>query len=134
MNKQYFILLLISIFLVACNSSSIKKKVANLDDAITDYNVSLRWSMLNKIESYHKNRDGEKQRMDRSTMEKIRITGYNILEQTLNEDATEAVVKGEVDFYSTDTGTLKKHSFTHIWWYDPELKRWFNESGYLELK
>lgn len=134
MNKQYFILLLISVFLVACNDSNIKKRVVNLDDSITDYNVSLRWSMFKKIEDYHKGRDGEKQRMDRSVMDTIRITGYKILEQTINEDVTEAVVQGEVEYYTTNTGTLKKHTFTHIWWYDPELKRWFNGSDYLKLK
>ena len=134
MKRKTFVLLSILIAAVACGTAGIKRKVKGLDDAVSDYNVSLRWSMLDKIEGYHRGKNGEKKPLDRSTMATVRITGYTILQQAINEDVTEAVIKGEVEYYTTDTGTLKKHPFTHVWWYSDEEKRWYNGSDYLQLK
>lgn len=134
MNIRNGILITMLVLLVACNGTSVKRRVRILDESITDYNVGLRWSMLNKIEEYHMHKDGEKPKMDREAMEDIRVTGYNIQDQVINDDVTEAVIKGEVDYYKTNSGTVKKLSFTHNWWFDEEKKRWFNESDFLELK
>lgn len=134
MNIRNSILIVLIVFLAACNGTSVKTRVRKLDEAITNYNVGLRWSMLNRIEDYHKHKDGDKPKMDRAAMENIRVTGYNIEEQTVNDDVTEAEVKGEVDYYRADSGTMKKAAFTHKWWFDEEKKRWFNDSDYLDLE
>ena len=44
------------------------------------------------------------------------------------------LVKGEIDYYTTNTGTLKKHPYTDVWWYSDAAKRWFNDSDYLQFK
>ena len=119
---------------VACGTTGIKSKMRSLDDAITDYHVSLRWSMLDKIEAYHQGRNGERKPLDRSSLNRVRITGYTIIDRNANPEATEAVVKGEVDFYTTDSGTLRKHAFTENWWYSEAAKRWFISSDYLTIK
>ena len=134
MKKNSYVLLLTLMAAVACGTTGIKSKMKSLDDAITDYNVSLRWSMLDKIEACHVGKNGQKKPLDRSTMATVRITGSTILEQTVNETATEAVVKGEIDYYTTNTGTLKKHPYTDVWWYSDAAKRWFNDSDYLQFK
>jgi hypothetical protein len=133
MSKVYALV----IFLVAacaCSAPGVKRKVISLDEAITDYNNSLRWSMLEKIDAYHLSRNGEKKSLDRAAMERVRVTGYTILEQTVNTDVTEAVVKGEIAYYTTDSGTLKKFPFTNVWWYSDEERRWYNGSDYPQFK
>ena len=134
MNKKLLILLFLSISLIACNGTSLKKRASSLHETITEYNVSLRWAMLNRLEGFHLGKDGEVKTLDRSAMEKIRVTGYDILDVSYNEDASEAVVKGQVKYYTTDSGTLKTLDFTHTWWYDEEHKQWFNASDYLDLR
>ncbi|MBF8268983.1 MAG: hypothetical protein HW386_692 [Gammaproteobacteria bacterium] len=134
MKNNIYFLSLILITAVACGTANIKNKVKSLDDAVTDYNVSLRWSMLDNVEAYHLRNNGEKIPLDRSAMSTIRITGCTVLEQSVNEDVSEAVIKGEIDYYTTNTGTLKNVPFTHIWWYSDMAKRWYNGSDYPQFK
>ena len=94
----------------------------------------MRWAMLDRIEAHHLGKNGEKKPMDRSTMDEIRVTSCNVQDKILNDDVTEAVVKGEIDYYRTDSGTLKKYTFSQNWWYNEKLKRWFIDSEYPTFK
>ena len=98
MNKKLYILLFLAISIIGCNGTSLKKRASSLHETITEYNVSLRWAMYNKLESFHLGKDGETKILDRSAMDKIRVTGYDILDVDYNDDASEAIVKGQVGF------------------------------------
>lgn len=134
MIRRSYFLVLVLVLLSACVNIGIKRKVSMLDDEITDYTVSLRWSMLDTIESYHKNKNGKTRPLDRSAMEDIRVTNVDLQEKSLNQDFTEAVVKGEVDYYRVDSGALKKLSITQNWWYDDKEKHWFIDGDYIKFK
>jgi len=67
-------------------------------------------------------------------METIRVTGFTITEKTLNEDVTEAVVKGELNYYRVDYGTLKKIDLNQTWWFEPDSKEWFLQSEFPQFK
>ena len=134
MIRRFYFLVLILVLLSACVDVGIKQKMSMLDDEITDYSVSLRWSMLDTIESYHRKKSGETMPLDRSAVKDIRVTGVNMEEKSMNEDLTEAVVKGEVDYYRVDSGALKKLPFTQNWWYDDKDKHWFTDSDYIKFK
>ncbi len=128
------VLLSLLFILVACNGTSVKRRTSSLEDSITDYNVSLRWSMFARIESHHMMRNGDLIPLDRKKLENVRVTGYEILQIIFNEDHSEAVVQGEINYYTTSSGMLKTLEFNHVWWYNEDLKRWFNTSDYLDLK
>ena len=128
MTKRLSILLFLSLFLVACNSINVRRRAEILDDSIDQYNVAMRWAFYNEAEAFHMSRDGVRSKIDSDALEDIRITGYSIAEKNINEELTEATVRGEISYYNTGQGTLKKTKFDHKWWYDPEQKRWFNES------
>ena len=134
MIKRCYLLCLTLLLLCACSSTGIKHRATELDDEISDYNVAMRWAMLDRIEAHHLGKNGEKKPMDRSTMDEIRVTSCNVQDKILNDDVTEAVVKGEIDYYRTDSGTLKKYTFSQNWWYNEKLKRWFIDSEYPTFK
>ena len=134
MIRKSYLLCLILLLFCACSSTSIKHRVTELDDEISDYNVAMRWAMLDRIEAHHMGKDGEKMPMDRSSLDEIRVTDCKVQEKNLNGDVTEAVVKGEIDYYRTDTGTLKKLPYSQNWWYNEKMKRWFIDSDYLKFK
>lgn len=136
MTKKLYFLFMISalVLLTACVNSGIKHRATELDNEITDYNVGLRWLMFNRIEAYHVKKDGKKIPLDRAAYNEIRVTGCNVEEKVLNKDVTKATVKGEVAYYRTDIGALKKIPYTQTWWYDKKQKRWFVDSDYLKFK
>lgn len=134
MLKRIYLLLFLSIFLVACNGSNIKKKAINLDERIKQYNIALRWAMYDKLDKYHLTQEGEKKLIDRDLVENFRITSYKIRDKTVNEDISEATVKGEISYYNNEVGTLKKMPYEQIWWYDADIKVWFVESDFPVFK
>lgn len=134
MIRKSCIICLVLLLMSACSSTSIKHRATELNDEISDYNVAMRWSMLDRIEAHHMGKNGERKPLDRSALDEVRVTDCNVQEKILNDDATVAVVKGEIDYYRTDSGTLKKLPYTQNWWYDEKLKRWFIDSDYLSFK
>ncbi len=94
--------------IISCSGGQVKKKVKDLDYAINEYAFALRWSRPSDAADYHVRQDGSKTELDLSVMETFRVTGFAIMGKTSNEDITEAVVKGELNYYRVDYGTLKK--------------------------
>ena len=134
MSKSKILLLSLSLILVSCNSGNIKHQAQSLEKAIAEYNTGLRWAMYNNIDTYNKSEDGTHTPVDREAMKNIRITGYEILEKKINDDATEAIVKGEINYYNNEYGTLKQIPFEQKWWYDTESKHWFVEGALPKFK
>ena len=133
--RPYFLFLVAAlVLLTACVDSNIKRRATELDNEITDYNVGMRWLMFNRIEAYHMDKDGNKMPLDRAAYDEIRVTDCNVEEKVLNTDGTKATVKGEVAYYRTDRGALRKIPYTQTWWYNEKLKRWFVDSDYLKFK
>lgn len=134
MLKHKIILLSLSLLLVSCNGVNIKQQVRTLDEAITEYNTSLRWGMYKNVDAYNKSADGISTPVNREAMKDIRITGYEVMEKHLNSDATEAIVKGQINYYNNEFGTLRKVPFEQKWWYDTESNHWFVEGAMPEFK
>ena len=129
MRYRKILLLLLALFLVSCNDNNIKHQASTLNDAINEYNKSLRWSMFNDLDTYNRSIDGKQQPVDRDAMKDIRITGYEVTDKDINPDATKAVVKGTLSYYNNEYGVLKTIPFEQHWWYDAGLKHWFTDSA-----
>ena len=134
MRYHKILFLLLAMVLVSCNDADLKRQASTLQDAITEYNKSLRWSMFNNLDAYNRSPDGKQMPVDRDAMKNIRITDYEVTEKVVNKEATKAIVKGEISYYNNDYGVLKKIPFEQQWWYDPGLKHWFTDSGLPNFK
>ena len=134
MRYRKIFLLLLALLLVSCNDNNIKHQASTLNDAINEYNKSLRWSMFNDLDSYSRSIDGKQQPVDRDAMKDIRITGYEVTDKDINPDATKAVVKGTLSYYNNEYGVLKTIPFEQHWWYDAGLKHWFTDSALPSFK
>lgn len=134
MQYRKILLLFVTLVFVSCNSGNIKRQINSLDDSITEYNKSLRWSMFNNLDSYNRSPDGKEMPVNRDAMKNIRITGYEVTEKNVNPDATKATVKGEISYYNNEYGVLKKIPYEENWWYDAEVKHWFMDSPLPDFK
>lgn len=135
MNKtRIWITVCLVVFLAGCGGTANKKRVSVLQESIDNYVQALRWSRLDDAVVYHVNRDGEKAEIDLTPMESIRITDYSIKDKVLNSDFTEATVTGELDYYNTAYGTLKKMPLKQKWWFEEESGKWFLESDFPKFK
>lgn len=122
------------IFVAACANISISNQADKLRTALSDYGAALRWGRYNQAYAYHFDRDGNQPKVDFNELEKYSVTSYKPLDPILNEDATEATVPVEIDYYNEQYGTLKKFKYTQKWWYNPEVKRWLTASEFPVFK
>ena len=134
MRYRKILLLFVTLVLVSCNGGNIKRQISSLDDSITEYKKSMRWSMFNDLDAYSRSSDGKEMPVDRDAMKNIRITGYEVTEKNISPDATKATVKGEISYYNDEYGVLKKIPFEQNWWYDPDIKHWFTDSALPKFK
>jgi hypothetical protein len=126
--------LVLLLILSACGDTAIRKRVEDLDYAIDSYAYALRWSRSKDAIAYHLNRDKSRPTTDVSAMEVIRVTGFTILDKTLNSDNTGASVKGELSYYHNDYATLRTIEYSQSWWYEPESKKWYLDSEFPQFK
>lgn len=115
--------------LVACGAAD-TKKMNDLNRAIDSYVAALRWSRIDDASRLHLDRDRNKPDIDTSAMDQIRVTGYKVKKKTVSKDLNEASVTSELDYYSTEYGTLKHMTLEQDWWYDKESKQWYIESDF----
>jgi hypothetical protein len=134
MNKFRLAIYVICLVIAACNGTNVKLKANSLEKAIDEYSAAWRWALYDNITAMHKNKDGGNFELDSEKLKTVRVTAYRITEKIINESVTEATVKGEIEYYYTTQGTLKKVSFEHLWWYDETRKSWFNASQIPQFK
>ena len=120
--------------LAACKEGGVRKQVQDLDYAINDYAYALRWSRAGHAVEYHLRRDGSRPDIDLERLDGVRVTGFTITEKTLDADAGGASVKGELNYYHDDYGTLRTLEYSQSWWYEPETGRWYVESDFPQFR
>lgn len=129
------IILLISCsILSSCGRYGNNKKMENLEQSITSYEVALRWALYEEAYRYHVSEDGEKPEFDLDSLQDIKVSGIDITNRIVNKDKNEAHVKGVVRYFNRNTGTERKIKLEQKWWYDEDRKQWFIDSEYPELK
>ncbi len=116
--------------LLSCGGTAERQKIATLSDAIDDYAYALRWGRTDDAVSYHFNEDGTRPQIDSSVMDSVRVTGFEIMDRTVNPEQTEATVKGELKYYQNDSATIRTLEYDQHWWYEPDSGQWFLDSNF----
>ena len=124
-NITYFLLLIAIISISACNTFKVRKTMEALENAITNYNVALRWGMHKEAYSYHYSSDGKQYLADLNVLEEISVTGIEVTEKTVNPEHTEAYVETTISYYFKTEGNIKKINLNQKWWLNKDLNQWF---------
>ena len=120
--------------LTACNQYKTQKKVENFDRSITSYEVALRWAQYENAYSYHVSPNGTQPPVNVDRLHEISVTGIDITEKLMNEEKTEAYIKGVVRYYNKNEGTERKIKLEQTWWFSAENKQWFIDAEFPDFK
>lgn len=124
MMSRRIILILLAVFIGACNSVGTRQKGDGLVTALDEYVAALRWGRFDSAREYHLKKDGTVPDIDTSQAEYIRVTGHTMKKKVISEDMDSAAVQIEMQYYHNEYGTLKKIVFDQGWWYEEASKRW----------
>lgn len=134
MIKSAMKMILLALLLSGCGGPAVRNNLEGLDRAIQEYAYALRWQRKEDAVSWHLNRDGSHPKIDASSMDQVRVTGFTIKDKTLDADMKGATVVGEMEYYHNEYGTVKKIEYRQSWWFEEKSKKWFVDNPFPEFK
>ncbi|MGQ0657137.1 MAG: hypothetical protein ACT4NU_03435 [Chromatiales bacterium] len=110
-----------------CAAMQSTKKINQLHDATNAYRILLRWGKYEDATYYIVFRPGRGQprKVDLDALRSIRLASYDIVEQIVAPDESEATFKVTMTYYHEESNVLHTLRDVQIWWYSDEQKRWF---------
>lgn len=134
MKLNNILMLLILIAMTGCAGAKLKNQVDQLDSALTQYGVALRWNHYHQAISFHMNREGEQPLVDIDYLERFNVTAVRPIDPVVDDDGKEATIPIEIDYYDKEYGTLRKIKEIQYWWYSEDSGRWLIESDFPAFK
>jgi len=123
MSYRGILLLLVGVLLTACAAGPDRKVL--LDDTLRGYERTLRWDDIPKTAQFQREA-GEAP--DRSEFRGLRVTGYRVLNRTMEPDQTALTQTVELTYFREDEAVERTVTDTQRWAYDPERKAWLLET------
>jgi len=110
-----------------CAAMQSTKRMNRLQDRTNAYRALLRWGQYEDATHYIVFRPGtgKPEKVDLEAMRPIRLASYNVIEQIVAPDETEATLKVVMTYYHEESNVLHTLRDTQYWWYSDEDERWF---------
>jgi hypothetical protein len=129
--KNSILILLLILLAGGCGGDrALSRQLGELDEAFDDYSQALRWGRYKDAERLQASPTDGVIPIDAAKLAAIRITGHAVDSKTIvpgtdrGEGPLQVEIKGEFQYYSTSSGTLRQAPFTHLWWFDADSKHW----------
>jgi hypothetical protein len=133
MNLRYC-LILVMMLCSGCATMNMQNQNDKLNASLREYGSALRWGYYKHAYGYHVTRDGNTPQVNFEKLEDFSVTGYEVIEKSVNEDGTEAEVLIKIGYYDEQYGTLNVNKQKQLWWFNKEHERWFTEADFPEFK
>lgn len=124
------LLALLMLAIGGCNKYGIKKRGANLQAALTSYEVALRWAEYQTAYNYHISPNGARPPANLERLAELSVTGVKQIQKTINEDHTEAMIKYVIAYYIKTQGIVRELRLEHKWWVNEETGQWFIDGAF----
>ena len=118
----------VALALAACAEMEAKERASSLDTSSNAYATALRWGRYQEAARFRLPRSGPVTMQDVEPLEHIKLTSYEVTDQTMNADATEARIEVVIGYYHDDIGRVDTLKQSQVWWYEPTQKHWFLET------
>lgn len=110
--------------LAACSGLQQKDQAARLDNALTAYAGAIRWGNFDTAAAFAVPRDGSVPRHDTAALASLKVTGYSVRINRVNDTADEADVSFAFTYYQEDRGTIRTAEQRALWYYDAGREGW----------
>jgi hypothetical protein len=103
-----------------CEGIKRKDQSMRLNDALRGYTEAVRWSNFDTATLFTVPREGMPRRVDPATLAGLKVTGFTVRINYVNEAADEADVNIDFSYYHEDQGTIRTVEQHATWyWSDP---------------
>jgi hypothetical protein len=109
--------------LTACENLQRKDQASRLTTSLQSYASTIRWDNLGSAYAFVRPREGTPQPPQR--LDGLKVTGYTIRVNSVNETSDEANVTFTFTYYFQDQGRVTTTEQTETWYFDAESGAWF---------
>lgn len=110
--------------LAGCSGIRQKDQAGRLDPALTAYAGAIRWGNFDTAAAFTVPRDGSPPRHDTAALASLKVTGFSVRINRVNETADEADVSFGFTYYQEDQGTIRTTEQRATWYFDPVRGSW----------
>lgn len=136
MKKLVMFMGAIGLLLGGCGSLQSQKRANALSDTLNEYRILMRWGDYESALTYVRFRPGKAQELpevDLDALKQVRLASYDVIEQVVTPEETEAEVKVAMTYYHEESNVLHTLIQRQHWWYDGERNRWYLETEFPDL-
>jgi len=136
MKKLVMCMGVVGLLLGGCGGLQSQKRANSLSDTLNEYRILMRWGDYEGALTYVRFRPGKVQELaevDLDALKQVRLASYDVVEQILTPEETEADVKVAMTYYHEESNVLHSLAQRQHWWYDEERNRWYLETEFPDL-
>jgi len=115
--------------LAGCSRIKKKDQAARLKDTLTAYTGAIRWGHYETARAFAKPRDGAAVTLDPAALAGLKVTGYSVRINRVNEEGDEANVSLSFTYYQETRGTVRTAVQDATWYYEEAGERWLLDGG-----
>lgn len=121
------------VLIVGCEGMAKKDQASRLDQSLRAYVGSIRWGNFETAAAFAVPR-GSANAVSPATLDGIKVTGYAVRIDSLNEDANEANVHLSFSYYNEAQGTVDAIDQDATWYLDTKRKGWLMDDSLPRFK
>ena len=130
---RLLLLMLAGWLLTGCNTLSERKQTTTLEDTLSTYAATIRWSALEKAYSYRLPDAGDPDVIP-DNLGNIRVTSYEVVQGPTMTDETTAIQSVSIDYIHRDVQVMRRLLDRQVWHYDAKKERWYLKSKVPQFK
>lgn len=116
---------IIAIAISGCAAVDDSKKTITYDKALWKYETAIRWVDFGTANSLRRLEDPSAFSPDLETLQRIKVTSYDVMNKTVSEDRAEIKLVVKIVYYNDANMKLSTIIDNQVWKYDPEIKNWY---------
>lgn len=122
-------MMLAVVLLAGCGGMKKRDQASRLDQTLTAYAGAIRWGNFETAAAFTMPRDGSTPRLDPAALVGLKVTGYSVRINRVNEAGDEADVSLSFTYYQEHRGTIQTAEQNASWYYDAARKGWLLDGG-----
>jgi len=117
-----------------CAAISQSKQLNLLDPSLSAYTGAIRWGNLETAASFARPRNGRLRNVDPAALAGLKITGYHVRINRINDSADEALVSISFTYYHDNQASIRQVNQNATWYYSSSDKAWYLDGNLPNFK
>ncbi len=119
----------VALSLAGCAGMKRQDQASRLNDSLRAYTEAVRWGNFDAAKLFAKPREGSAQPMDPATLTGLKVTGFTVRINRVNEQSDEAEVAIGFTYYHEDRGSIRNVEQNATWYFDEKRAGWLMDGS-----